>query len=99
MSVGDSLRAELEAMRPTHPEVADSALASAAMVLATLMDDPKNSATSRSMCAAQFMSAHQRLRELAPTAPKVDAIDEINAKREQRRAAARGADAPNQSRT
>lgn len=73
------------------PEVlAQSGLAASALTLAGAMDNPRNSATSKAMCAGQLRETMDRLRELAPPAEEDDWVDEL-AKRKQRHAAARRA--------
>lgn len=89
MSVEEQVRADLAVMRGHAPDVADSALAASALLLASLMDDPGNSATSKSMCARALHDALAQLRELAPPVQKTDGIDELKRERDKRRAAAR----------
>lgn len=68
---------------PAH--LAASALAQTAIALAYELQDPYNSATSKSMCAAKLMDAMATLRELAPPADEKDEIDDLKALREERR--------------
>lgn len=60
------------------------ALIASAFALARELD-AKNSATSKSMCARAFREQMEQLRALAPTEPRKDAIDELAARRSQRR--------------
>jgi hypothetical protein len=99
VSVTEAVEQDLEAMRAHAPEVADSALAASALALAALCDDEESSTTSRAMCHRALHEALAALRDLAPPVKKADGIDEINRKREARRAAARGADSARKSRS
>lgn len=47
-------------------DLAESSLAESALALARELDDPENSATSKSMCAKAHLEVMTRLRELAP---------------------------------
>jgi hypothetical protein len=68
----------------------DSALAASALALAAELDDSENSATSKSMCARALLDTLDRLRELAPPKREADSIDEIGARRAERRRSAGG---------
>lgn len=59
----------------------DSALAESALALAAEMDDPENSATSKSMCARALLDTMDRLRELAPPKKEADPVDELGERR------------------
>lgn len=61
--------------------LAESALAAAALALARELDDPSNSATSKSMCARALLDTLNRLRELAPEDEEEDGVDELRARR------------------
>ena len=63
--------------------LADSGLAASALVLAGLLDDPGNSATSKSMCARSLLETMNRLRELAALAldGEEDRLDELGSRR------------------
>lgn len=65
-------------------ELAQSALAAAAMTLGASLDDPRNSATSKSMCAKALLDILDRLRDLAPGDEEADELDELNARRAER---------------
>jgi hypothetical protein len=67
------------------PGVKDSALAASALALADEMDSPNNSATSKSMCAKELRETMATLRGLAPPAEKPDRLDDLSARRVQRR--------------
>lgn len=89
-SVVAALDRELAELRKRAPELADSALAASARVIAGVLDDPTNSATSRSMCARALNETLERLYELMPAKEKKDRIDELTKRREQRRARTAG---------
>jgi hypothetical protein len=67
-------------------EAAASSHAATALALAAEIDSPKNSATSKSMCAKALVDTLDRLRLLAPPVEAVDKLDDLAAKREKRRA-------------
>jgi hypothetical protein len=79
MSVVDAVTAELAKLGDT------GALGASALVLAALMDDPDNSATSKSMCAGRLLDTMDRLRELAPPERKADKLDELGSRRAARK--------------
>ena len=87
----DAVRRDIDAIGEREPEVAGSGLAALALSLAREMDDPGNSATSKSMCARALADALDRLRELAPER-KESPLEAIKARRERR---LREADAKN----
>lgn len=59
-------------------------LAASARALAREMDVPKNSATSKSMCARALAETLQRLRDLAPPLEEADGIDDLASRRSAR---------------
>jgi hypothetical protein len=67
-----------------------AALAASARALARELDNKKNSATSKSMCARALIDTLDRLRELAPPKEENDQLDDLTARREARRAGASG---------
>jgi hypothetical protein len=73
--------------RSTPGEPGALALAASALSLARELDDPRNSATSKSMCAKTLLEILDRLRALH-RAP--DELDELRALRAARRADAYG---------
>ena len=77
---------DVEAIRARDPELADSALAAAALALAHEIEHPFNSATSKSMCAREMRDTLDRLRELAPEEQGADSLDDLSAARAKRRA-------------
>lgn len=85
MSVRSAVEAELKALRKRAPDLADSAVAASALVLADELDDTGNSATSKSMCAKALREAMDRLHELAPEKQEATKLVQINARRDARR--------------
>ncbi len=83
MSVVESVRRDLEAIRRRDPGLADGTLAASALELAAQMDGD-NSATSKSMCAKALMETMDRLMALAPEEAKRDGVDELQKVRVQR---------------
>jgi hypothetical protein len=67
-------------------ELGRSPLAASALVLAAELDDPGNSATSKSMCSKALLDVMNRLAELAPPVREADRLDEVKAARARRRA-------------
>lgn len=88
-AVTAAVERDLERLRARSPELADSALAASVVALARELDAPKNSATSKSMCARALIDALDRLRELAPPEREEDGLDELASRRTARRSAAR----------
>jgi hypothetical protein len=72
-------------------DLAQGALAAAALTLAREMDKPKNPASSKAACAGRLLDTMRELRALAPPAEKKDNLDDITARRALRLAASRGA--------
>jgi hypothetical protein len=87
MSVVEAVDRDLERM---GGDLADTALAAMARVLAAELDNGGTSATAKSMCAARLQEAMDRLRELAPPRKENDVIDEVGSRRAERRAKAAG---------
>lgn len=70
-------------------DLADSALGASALALARELDEPGNSATSKSNCAKALIETLDRLRELAPPPEEArDQLDDLSARRAARRAQA-----------
>lgn len=89
MRVVAAAERELAALRLRDEGLADSSTAAGAVAMAVELDNPHNSATSKSMCRAQLASAMAELRELAPPVKKGDAIDDLADGRRAREAAVR----------
>lgn len=81
--VETATRAELERM---PAEIAESAIAASAVMLAQGMDSPA-SFTSKGMGAKVHREIMDRLRELAPPVEEKDELDDLAARRAQRLAA------------
>jgi hypothetical protein len=85
-TVEGALEQELSLIAKRAPALAVSTVAATARTLARELDNPKNSATSKSMCAKAMYDAIDRLYELAPAENEKDGVDDIAAQREARRA-------------
>lgn len=88
MSVVESVERDLKEIAKRDKALAGSALAATARQLAQELDDPGNSATSKSMCAGRLMEAMDRLHELLPPEEEQDSLDELARRRAKRRGAA-----------
>jgi len=85
----EAVEDDLELIRSRDPLVADSAIAAAALRMAYELEDPLNSATSKSMCAKALQAAMDRLLELSPPGQEEKGkLHELKARRAKRRAAA-----------
>lgn len=65
-------------------DLGTSALAATALVLARELDNPGNSATSKSMCARALNETLDKLRALAPSRDEEDRLDELSSRRSSR---------------
>lgn len=81
---GEVELAVLADLKALPKEFRGSSVAAAALAMAREIDDPGNSATSKSMCAARLIEAMERLSVLVPEKPKESKLDEIGKRREQR---------------
>lgn len=81
LSVGAAVRRDLDTLAKRAPDLAESALAASSLRLAEALDDPNNSATSKSMCARALLDTLDRLLELAPAPEENTPVDELRAKR------------------
>jgi pyruvate/2-oxoglutarate dehydrogenase complex dihydrolipoamide acyltransferase (E2) component len=85
--VRDVLTAEEGVVAAVKRDLADmgavgrSALAASALALARELDNPENSATSKSMCAKALIETMDRLRAQAPPKKENDRLDELAARR------------------
>jgi len=77
---------DLREVAKRDAELAGGALAATALSLAKSMDNPRTSATARSMCAGRLMEALEKLRTLAPDAAKENELDKFRARRAKRAA-------------
>lgn len=89
-AIGDveaAVKRDIAAIAKLDKSLAQSGIAAAALALARELDVPKNSATSKSMCARALAEQLDRLRALAPPATEADGIDDLlTARRKRRRA-------------
>lgn len=86
LKVTDAVKRDLAQIAKRDKALARSGLAASALALAKALDEPKNSATSKSMCARSLKETLDRLRELAPPAKERDNVDDLSARRAARRA-------------
>jgi hypothetical protein len=86
----ESVQRDLAKIREASEPLADSALAASALAMAIEIENPHNSATSKSMCARALFDALEELRVLTPPAAEKDALDELKARREGRLAGGAG---------
>lgn len=80
-SVVEAVEHDLALIRQAAPELAESALAASLLVLAGELDNSRNSATSKSMCARALLDTMEKLRELVPPGEEEDSLDELRARR------------------
>lgn len=85
--VEKAVRSDLAEIALRDERLAGSALAASAVALAREIDDPGNSATSKSMCAKALLETLDRLRSLAPQEEANDKLDELATRRSARVAA------------
>lgn len=81
MSVLTAVRKDIEGLGEL---AAGSTLAETALALARELDEPKNSATSKSMCAKAMIDVLRELRHVAPVKREADGVDDLRARRRQR---------------
>src|SRR4051794_21630964 len=79
--VVDAVQRDLAAIAKLDKDLARSGLAASALALAKELDNPENSATSKSMCARALTEQLDHLRELAPDEEKGDKLDDLSARR------------------
>lgn len=84
-------------LAPLPEELRESGLAATALAMAREIDDPSNSATSKSMCGRTLANALETLRGLAPPKQEVDKVHALAASRAERRG--RGSRTPRQARS
>jgi hypothetical protein len=80
--IADHIRAEVESLRVAEVAPGQAALA---ISLAETYDNATDAPTSRAVVARELAAAMKTLRALAPVGQEGDALDELTAKREQRR--------------
>lgn len=88
--VAEGVYRDLAAAAAVAPALAQSALAGTAIRLAMEMENPYNSATSKSMCARALIETMEQIRALMPDGEEEgDELDELEKRRQAREAAAR----------
>ncbi len=85
VSVAAAVQRDLVAL--ADDELAGSALAATALELGRMIDDPENSATSKANCAGKLLELMRELRSLAPEEQEDDRLDDLSARRDERRTA------------
>lgn len=88
--IGPVETAALAEIQALGVEPATSAIAASALELARQLDNPRNSATAKSMCAGRLQEALDRLLELNPPKPEATPLDRIREDRALRLAAPEG---------
>ncbi len=86
LTVVASVKRDLAVIACLDAGLARSGLAASALMLAGELDNRKNSATSKSMCARALAETLERLRALAPDEQKGDHLDDLSSRRDARRA-------------
>jgi hypothetical protein len=84
--VADQLEQQLQEWERRQPGISKSAQAGLALALAAKIDDPSTNATALSNCANSLDRVLERMESNLPPLVEGDVIDEIRAKRQQRRA-------------
>jgi hypothetical protein len=87
LTVRAAVQNDLDDLAKRAPDLATSALAASALALAREIDKPKNSATSKSMCAKALLDVLETLRDLAPPEEEADQLDDLSSRRAARLAA------------
>lgn len=77
-------------LKALPPELRSSGLAESALALARELDQARNSATSKAMCARALSETLEKLLALKPPEEEVDQLDQLSARRSARRAKAAG---------
>jgi hypothetical protein len=76
-TVVDAVEYDLAALAERAPSIPNTALAASALELARQLDDPDNSATSKSMCSRALTETMDRLEALAPPKREGDRLDKL----------------------
>jgi len=84
--VQEAVARDIARVSVTSPELASGALAATALAVAAQIDNPKNSATSKSMLARVLVDALDRLFTLTPEERADDGIDQLTRARQKRKA-------------
>lgn len=83
-AVVDAVERDIVDMAERDETLANSGLAATALAMAYELENPFNSATSKSMCARALLEISDRLRELLPPEAEGDAVDDLAARRTER---------------
>jgi hypothetical protein len=84
LKVVDAVEDELRNLIERDADLARSPLAATCFALASQLDDSKNSATSKSMCAKALNETLERLWDLAPDKEEKDGVDDLTDRRKAR---------------
>lgn len=82
MSAVAAVQRDLAEIAKRDRQLAESSLAASALAMARELDDGRNSATSKSMCARALAEVIRELRGLAPEKHESTPLDEIRARRD-----------------
>jgi hypothetical protein len=80
-TVVDAVEHDLAVLAEREPSLPKTALAASALELARQLDDPDNSATSKSMCSRALTEAMDRLEDMAPPKREGDRLDKLRDRR------------------
>lgn len=84
MSVLEAVDRDLAFFAKREKGIESGTLAATARALASELDDPSNSATSKSMCARALVEILDQIKALLPPEKEGDALDELKSKRDRR---------------
>lgn len=76
---------DIAKLQERDASVGETALAETARALARELGDPDNSATSKALCARALTETMEALAASLPPAKTTDAIDDLSARRDERR--------------
>lgn len=81
VAVLDAVERDLAVFAKRSKGIDASTLAETARALAAELDDPSNSATSKSMCARALLDVLDQLKALLPPEKEGDALDDLSSRR------------------
>ena len=87
MSAVAAVEKDLDLIRKRDPDLAESALAAAALQMAQELDSFENKGHAKSMCAKELRDTMDRIRDLAPKQKRKDQVDQLAEQRARRRSA------------
>jgi hypothetical protein len=76
---------DLDRLAVEGAQLPSAALAATALCMAAQLDDPRTSATSKSMCAARLVECLETIASLTPERTSDDSIDDLATRRAARR--------------